>query len=668
MILLGIVVGLAVGLALGGRLESLVNVRLRFALLIVVAVFARFGTQIALERGVTVADTLRLPLFATAFAVLATALWLNRRHAGLALAAAGVAMNGIAMTLNGGFMPVYDGALAEAGLTAADLSPSFHVLLPMDVDLSLLLRGGPLGDILPFPVPFLRNVVSLGDVAISIGLGLFVFGTLMRGDVHPVPGGMAMWGAGERPPPQVSIDRPMMLGGSRGGGRGAGRGIGVATVSASSAAATLPMAGTHATDLSLPLEGRIRDHPYVRLALDARFSAFWLGQTISLFGDRLHQVALGVLVLNVTGSPLATGLVFMAATLPNLILGPVAGTFVDRWDHKSVMVASDVIRAGLVLAVPAAAAYDIALVYPLVFAITAVSLFFRPAKTAVVPRLVRRPSDLLAANSATWTGETMADILGYPLAGLFVALLGTELALAFWVDGASYLISALLIGGIVIPPVIHDASARVGGALRSFMAELRDGWHVLRGEPRLFQNTLISTVSQLSVGTLIALAVVYARDGLDGRFISYPASFAALETAIGVGNLIGGVAVGIVGARLGKGRMVLAGFAVMGLATVILGLTSNVLIALLAAGLGGIANLVYIIPSQTLFAELTPAGYMGRVVALRSTLVFGAMTGSMAASAALAEVVPVGVVLAASGMITVVAAGVGWFLPQVRDA
>ncbi len=61
---------------------------------------------------------------------------------------------------------------------------------------------------------------------------------------------------------------------------------------------------------------RIREHPYVRLGRDARFVSFLLGQTISLFGDRLHQVALGVLVLNLTGSALATGLVFLAATLP----------------------------------------------------------------------------------------------------------------------------------------------------------------------------------------------------------------------------------------------------------------------------------------------------------------------------------------------------------------
>ena len=84
----------------------------------------------------------------------------------------------------------------------------------------------------------------------------------------------------------------------------------------------------------------------MRLARDARFSAFWLAGTISVFGDRLHQIALGVMVLALTGSAMQTGLVFLAATLPNLLLGPIAGTFVDRWDQKRVMIVSDLLRAG----------------------------------------------------------------------------------------------------------------------------------------------------------------------------------------------------------------------------------------------------------------------------------------------------------------------------------
>jgi hypothetical protein len=105
----------------------------------------------------------------------------------------------------------------------------------------------------------------------------------------------------------------------------------------------------------------------------------------------------------------------------------------------------------------------------------------------------------------------------------------------------------------------------------------------------------------------------------------------------------------------------------MGLATIALGLTSNELLAIGAAVVIGIFNLVYIIPSQTLFAERTPEGMMGRVVAIRSSIVMGALTGAMAVSAGLADHVDAGSIIAATGVLTVVAAGIAAWLPAVRD-
>ena len=151
---------------------------------------------------------------------------------------------------------------------------------------------------------------------------------------------------------------------------------------AAPAMAGAPIAASAAT----PTAVAVRQHPYVRLALNPSFSALWAGQLISLFGDRLNQLALVAVVAISTGSALATGLVFFAATLPNLLLSPIAGTFVDRWDHKEVMVVSDILRAAIVLILPVAAITNIVLVYPLIFLVTSISVFFRPARVAILPR------------------------------------------------------------------------------------------------------------------------------------------------------------------------------------------------------------------------------------------------------------------------------------------
>ncbi|HXG39957.1 MAG TPA: MFS transporter, partial [Candidatus Limnocylindrales bacterium] len=410
---------------------------------------------------------------------------------------------------------------------------------------------------------------------------------------------------------------------------------------------------------------RARRHPYVRLALNSSFSALWVGQLISLFGDRVHQVALAFLVLALTDSAVAVALVFVAATIPNLFLGPVAGTLVDRWDHKEVLVVSDLLRAAVVLLMPVAATIDVRLLYPLVFLVTSISLFFRPARVAIVPRIVRQ-DELLAANSATWIGETLADIVGYPLAGLFVAFLGTALPLAFWFDAATYVGSAVLIATVAAPPVARAAGGAV--AASGLLGELRAGWEFLRRETVLLANTIQGAIGQFSVGVILALTPLYARDAIDRAGFDATAAYAFLETGIGLGNLLGGFLVGLIGARLARGRLIIAGYSLWGAAIALLAVAGHLWVALgLMTGLG-VANMIAIIPSQTLFQERTPPDLIGRVVGFRFAVVFGSMTIAMAASGVLAEVLGVAAVIGAFGLVTLAAGVAGLFVRSVREA
>lgn len=745
MLIGGIALGIVLGLVLGGRIERLADVRLRYLPLLLLAVVVRFGTEILLGvGGFGLVDALRLPLLAGAYGLLLVVLWRNRGYPGLALAFVGVACNAIVITWNGGYMPVWTPALEASGLPST-LGSSLHVMLAAGTTGEFFLRLGPLADTIPIPWWPIQNVASVGDLFLSSGLAIFLIASLLRAPeaiqqalidariariattrlprpamVSGVDGGAATAETGLSPAfaAAAALDRPQMLGGG---------GIGLASPSSSvlspelipelaldpapglarelspghapelaartapvAAARLAPAVGVAAIPVPAARPGlleRVRSHPYVHLSLNGTFSALWVGQVISLFGDRVNQIALGAFVFEVTDSPLAVALTFLVGTVPNLLFSPLAGTFVDRWDQKQVLVVSDILRAALVLLVPVAVLINVWLAYPLVFAMTTVSIFFRPARSAILPRIVA-DDDLLAANSAMWVGETLADVVNYPLAGLFVVFLAGSLSLAFWFDAATYLASAALLATMIVPPVIRrarggsDAAGAAGGVAAdeaeeaedaiptptTVMEDLRAGWAFLRHETVLLANTLQGTAGQFAIGFMTVAAIFLARAITPGTGDEYRGTWAFMEAAIGVGNLIGGFALGLVAGRTRKGPLVAVAYAAFGVLLVLVGIT-QALPMMLALLFGvGVANMAFVIPSQTLFQERTPPELIGRVVSFRFALVFGGMSVAMGMGGLLIEVMGPGMVVAIGGVMSIAAGLAGLMVRAVREA
>ena len=687
MLLLSLVIGLALGVAAGGNILNLASVRMRLLQLLFLGLVVRYATQYAIEIGITEADANRLFLFGFGFLLLLIGLWVNREQPGLPLAFVGILLNAVVIVVNGGYMPVWEPSVVAAGLSPAEVGSTFHRIVSATpaggIPSEFLAQAGPLGDIIPIAIPFIRNVISIGDLFLGAGLGFFLFAVTVRTPVEyekaaldavrrrlgelvtpaePVAVGptadasvavadAALVGA-------TALDRPQLLGGSSLGAEG--------------------QVGTRYIPVPEPqILERVRRHPYVRLALDGSFTALWTGQLVSALGDRIHQVALAFVVFEATDSAIAVGAVFLVATLPNLLFGPIAGGLVDRWDHREVMIVSDLLRAGLVLLIPLAAVTNLALAYPLVFLVTTVSIFFRPAKGAILPRIVAQ-DDLVPANSALWVGETFADIFGYVIAGLFVALLGSQLPLAFWVDSVTYIASAVLIASISVAPVARVATEKAQGVLGSFRelgSEILEGWRFLRSEAVLMANTLQATAGQFMMGILLALTPIYAAslinttgltDEMADRLTREAYGF--LEGAIGAGNLIGGFVIGLIGSRLALGKMVIVGYVATGSMVAALALVGNLPAALAIMFGAGVANLAYVIPSQTLFQRRTPPEMMGRVLGLRFSLVVGSTTLAMGVGGILGELFGAAVVIGAFGLVTVAAGLAGLLVPAVRDA
>ncbi len=664
MLTIGILLGLVLGLLAGGSLANLSSVRLRSVSLIAAAVIVRFGTEAALLAGVPLVDTLRLPLLATSFGILLIGLYRNRSYPGLTLAFVGILSNGIVIVVNGGYMPIWEPSLVAAGLSPADVSTAIHTLYGPDLG-PFLLHLGPLADIIPIPFPLIQNVASIGDVFLAAGLALFLFASIVRvpsdldeeeaARISTRLGAINAGGTGLSPAfaESAALERQIVVGSRRGG-------------LASPALSTIPVERPVVAE-------RIRRHPYVRLALNGSFSALWVGQLISLFGDRIHQFALAALVLATTGSTVAAGLSFFFAALPNLFLSPLAGTFVDRWDRKEVLIVSDILRAAVVLLIPVAVIVNVLLVYPMIFVVTSISLFFRPARVAILPQLVE-DDELVTANSALWVGETIADVLSFPIAGLFVVLLADALPLAFWLDAATYLASAVLLGTIVVRPAAARTDAMEVSAsdpaqlTTGFVAELKAGWHFLRADTTLLANTVQAAIAQVAVGILLAITSVWAYQVFSGAKVGWEGAWGLVEAGSAAGNIIGGLAIGLVGARVLKGRLIIAGYAVWGFLTILLALSGDLTLAVGISFGAGIANMAFIIPSQALFQQRTPAHLMGRVVSFRFALVFGSMTLAMGVGSVLTAFVSAATVIAFGGLVAMIAGLSGLFVPALRDA
>lgn len=166
------------------------------------------------------------------------------------------------------------------------------------------------------------------------------------------------------------------------------------------------------------------------------------GQLVSTIGDSLYSIALAFFVLKLTGSTALVGMIMGIVTIPRIILGPFAGTIVDRYNRKMLIVWADFIRGISIVAVSFLAYNDMLKVWMLmaVAVIDGVcATFFNPAMETVMPMVV--PEDkLVKANSIFGMGQSAADIIGQTAGGALYKLLGAPMI--FLINGISYIFSA----------------------------------------------------------------------------------------------------------------------------------------------------------------------------------------------------------------------------------
>ena len=264
------------------------------------------------------------------------------------------------------------------------------------------------------------------------------------------------------------------------------------------------------------------------------FSLLWSGQLVSNIGTAIASLALMFYAYDLTGSAMAMAILAIAQTLPVVAFAGPIGVYIDRWNRKKIMVASDVIRAVAILLIPLTIYFPsfiptIYWVYLITFLYATANAWFFPARSASIPNLVEG-DELVAANSLSQMTFQVVQLVVPPVGGILVALLAPDYLLAFAINSAAFVFSAIALRGIkttLIPNRDSDDT-------ESLMAQIKQGARYVVGNSILSFLFVFAMLLAVSSGILNALFMPYLEGelGLGSAQIGLVLSAGAASGAI----------------------------------------------------------------------------------------------------------------------------------------
>jgi MFS family permease len=388
-------------------------------------------------------------------------------------------------------------------------------------------------------------------------------------------------------------------------------------------------------------------------------------QVVSIAGDLVLFVALPFWVFQLTGSAMATGFMFAALTIPQLLFSPIAGVFVDRLDRKKLMITSDLIRAALMLCyLFVNTPEQVWIIYVLAFLESAVSQFFRPAVMAVVPNLVKDEQELTQANAALGASWAVGQLAGPALGGVLVASFGPHGAALF--DAATYVLAGLIVLLIHVPkresnvPHLND----VRQAMDQITREMLDGVRVVLNRPILRVVFAALGILFLSQGIINVLLIVIVNQLWHVGATEF-GWFVSME---GVGGLIGTVIVGALASKIVPKRLVIGGGVLAGFILLILVNQGNFYLALALMPIASIGIVAFDVGLTTLLQIGSDDANRGRVSSLMHTVMAAAQLLSIGATSLLADQVGAIVMLNIAAVLFALGGLVAILAPRETDS
>ena len=377
------------------------------------------------------------------------------------------------------------------------------------------------------------------------------------------------------------------------------------------------------------------------------FRTLWMAQFVSIFGDFLALFGvISLITFRWHGTAVQVTTMTIAFILPMAVIGPVAGVFVDHWNVKRLMIASDLIRAGLILLL--VFAHDVTQISVILFTLSTVSSFFAPAQSVTV-RTIVPPEGLLAANALMAQAFYVVRLASPVAAGFLVAAL-TEKA-CFYLDAGSFIFSAAMISRLSI---VRPAKAQSEKTVKSLTQDFVAGNKFIFTHAGLAFVFIAMAVAMFVMSSLSPLISIYIRDSLHAGTIM----FGVISAMVGVGLIVGTQLVTRLVRSRSKAHVVLGGLFALGIAAALLGAFRNTPMAAASTFAMGFAIAFVWVPAQTMSQQETPPAMVGRVSSTFMSLISFSQVFGLLLSGFLAQKLGIRpLFIACAGALALISAG-----------
>ncbi|TCS96454.1 MFS transporter [Hazenella coriacea] len=400
---------------------------------------------------------------------------------------------------------------------------------------------------------------------------------------------------------------------------------------------------------------------YLQLLKNRTLMLLWSGGTISMIGDIFFNMAVVWIVYTHSQSLLQTALIQVVWHLDRILLGPIAGTLVDRWDRKKIMVVTNIFSA-IVVGILAVTMIgwehpSSIIIFITVILLNSLSTFLMPAQYSIMPEVIGK-EHLTTATGIFTSISRVAALVGSSVAGVVIAMVGSVWAVIG--NSISFLVAAACITFARIPKRKEPSSIK---KKPQFRRDLVEGWQVISDQP------VVKSMVILTILVNVASFMNPLLPGLVDQQLNGDASILGmLQSAFVIGAIGGGAVTGPLERSIGAGRLLGFSLGITSMTIIGMALSTWTPLSLSLMALRSFGMTIGIVAMGTVIQVLVPEEYRGRVWGISSSLSVIAIPVSSLIGGWLADLLGVVPLFIAGGVWYLGCCGVAWLNRHIRTA